>query len=60
MKKIQIIKSLKKTENIYKINYNLLSEFNKFDHLGIRKYMPKILKRYIKKILSYLFPLKFG
>lgn len=60
MKKNQIIKSIKKTENIYKINYNLLSEFNKFDHLGIRKYVPKILRSYIKKILSYLFPLKFG
>ena len=60
MKKNQIIKSLTKTENMYKMKYNLLSEFNKFDHLGIRKYMPVILKRYIKKILSYLFPLKFG
>ena len=45
---------------MYKTNYNLSSEFNKFNYLAIRKYIPEIITSYIKKTLSYLFPLKFG
>jgi hypothetical protein len=60
LNKGNILKSIKKTELTYKNNYNLLSEFKDFDHLGIRKYIPKLLRNLIKKILSLFLPLRFG
>lgn len=47
-------------ENYYISKYNLLTDINLFDHEGIRKYFPKKLRNLIKKILSFVFPLKFG
>jgi|LakMenEpi03Aug12_release.lakeMendotaPanAssembly.Ray.scaffolds.fasta_scaffold01911_19 hypothetical protein len=60
MKKKKIIQSIKKTEEMYKINYNLVSQLKNFDHQGMRKYIPQILRNFIKKILSFVFPIKFG
>lgn len=47
-------------ENYYISKYNLLTDINLLDHEGIRKYFPKKLRNLIKKILSFVFPLKFG
>ena len=60
LNKADILKSINKIELMYKNNYNLLSDFNYFDHLGIRKYIPKLLRNFIKKILRFVLPLRFG
>ena len=47
-------------EKYYHSNYYLLTDMNCFDHEGIRKYFPKKLRNLLKKIFSFVFPLKFG
>lgn len=53
-------KKINDLEKHYHSNYYLLTDINLFDHEGIRKYFPKKLRNLLKKILSFVFPLKFG
>lgn len=47
-------------EKYYISKYNLLTNNDLWDYEGIRKYFPKKLRNMMKKILSFVFPLKFG
>lgn len=42
--------------NYYIENYNLVSNFNKFNQSGFRKFFPKSLRYLLKKVLSLFFP----
>ena len=46
-------------KNYYIENYNLVSNFNKFNQSGFRKFFPKSLRFSVKKILSLFFPKNF-
>jgi hypothetical protein len=46
-------------KNYYIENYNLVSNFNKFNQSGFRKFFPKSLRFLVKKILSFFFPKNF-
>jgi hypothetical protein len=43
-------------KNYYIQNYNLASNFNKFDQSGFRKFFPKTLRYLVKRILSFFYP----
>jgi hypothetical protein len=53
MKKKKIIQSIKKTEEMYKINYNLVSQLKNFDHQGMRTNIKKFYKKNFKLCISY-------